>query len=187
MAERVLTPTFRIAWPWLFEPRPSKYAPRFEITMLFDKTADLTWFREAFAAESKRNFPAGYPPTAANPVAAGDQHDRLQFPGHNVIQARTAANAAAPAVDGPDLQPITDPGRIYGGCYCNANVSLVAYNAGGNQGVSIYLNAVQFVRDGERFEGAGQSTGFEVIGQPPPAHPPAAAPATGSPDFALPF
>lgn len=76
---------------------------------------------------------------------------------------RPAANADRPpevfddkrGADGK-LVKITDPRRIYPGCYVHAVVNLYTWqNDKGGRGVSFGLNMVQFAKDGERLGGDG--------------------------------
>lgn len=56
-----------------------------------------------------------------------------------------------------------DDGIIYSGCYVNASLAAAGYTYGKvKRGVKCYLNAVQFVRDGEHF-GADVSADFDVL------------------------
>lgn len=58
-----------------------------------------------------------------------------------------------------------DDGVIYSGCYVNASLAADAYEYGKvKRGVKVYLNGVQFVRDGERF-GVDALDDFEELGE----------------------
>jgi hypothetical protein len=61
-------------------------------------------------------------------------------------------------------EEITEPSKFYGGCWAKANVNAGAYDHGGNYGVTFYLNAAQFVADGEPFGGRPNvEAAFEAI------------------------
>lgn len=62
-----------------------------------------------------------------------------------------------PGVVGRDLEPITDEGAVYSGCYARVSINLFPYSASGNNGVSAGLNNVQFVRDGEPLGGRSRA------------------------------
>lgn len=72
-------------------------------------------------------------------------------------------------------EEITEPSKFYGGCWAKANVNAGAYERGGNFGVTFYLNAAQFVGEGEPFGGRPNvESAFEAI--PEDAAPGGAAP-----------
>ena len=56
---------------------------------------------------------------------------------------------------GVDGKPerITDPGQIYSGCIVRASLNAFAYDRAGNRGISLGLNNIQKLADGERLDG----------------------------------
>ena len=60
-----------------------------------------------------------------------------------------AKSAKKPRVVGRYKEEITDPDKIYSGCYGNVLISLYPFDKGGNKGVGVGLRGVQFVKDGE--------------------------------------
>lgn len=90
-----------------------------------------------------------------------------------VKTAATSLNGAAlppPVIVDRQRNPITDPNLLYAGCYARFNVTAKAYPGpkaplGIKPGVSLYLNAVQFVEDGERLGGGRPSAeqAFEAL------------------------
>lgn len=54
-----------------------------------------------------------------------------------------------PGVVDQNVQPIIDGSDFYAGCYAQASVNASAYEQKGNRGVSIYLNNIQKVKDGD--------------------------------------
>jgi hypothetical protein len=86
--------------------------------------------------------------------------------GHWFIQPKNKKQV--PVVDLSHL-PLTET-EVYSGCYCNVSVSVYAYdvvsdNGGKVKGVTIGLNGVQKVRDGERI-GGGQPSPEDMFGAP---------------------
>jgi hypothetical protein len=57
-------------------------------------------------------------------------------------------------VDGAKRE-ITDPKKIYGGCLANVVAYVTAYDQMGNKGVTVRLNVIQKIADGERIGGGG--------------------------------
>lgn len=58
---------------------------------------------------------------------------------------------------------VEEDGLIYSGCYVNASLAAAGYTFGKvKKGVKVYLNGVQFVKDGERF-GADATSDFDAL------------------------
>ena len=82
---------------------------------------------------------------------------------------------AQPKLGNHKRRPIEDKEEVYGGCWGRVNVTPGSYSTSGNWGVTLYLNAVQKVKDGEAFGGGAVECG----GHHPPqsvARPSARAP-----------
>lgn len=58
-----------------------------------------------------------------------------------------------PGIVDENLQPVTDPDKIYSGCYCHVQLSAYPYKNSGNCGVGWGLQNVMFVSDGDRLDG----------------------------------
>ena len=63
-----------------------------------------------------------------------------------------ATSKDAPQIVDQHKQEITDPMRVYSGCYCNVSLNCRGYNYNG-KGVTFYLGNIQLVRDGEQLAG----------------------------------
>ena len=75
-----------------------------------------------------------------------------------------ATSKEAPQVVDRRVQPVTDPVKVYSGCYCNVSVNFYAVNANGNRGIAAGLGNVQFVKDGERLSGkASADAEFDAL------------------------
>lgn len=158
--DKINTPVGRMSYPHVFKKvaqmDPGK-DPRYEASLLIPKSTDITAFREALEAVGKRAFGAKWKglDKLKNPtIRDGDAMDKDQTRGHWVIKASTTKR---PAVVGPDKQPIDEDAEsgIYGGCWGRYNVTPASYDVSGSWGVTLYLNAIQKARDGERFGGGG--------------------------------
>ncbi len=187
----IKTPTFRASFPHLFEPyrfptgsnfsadEKSKYS----VIMAFDKeTAGIQWLREKVALLAKEIWPTGWPEGARSPVKDGDKDGLEDRAGCWIVDAHSYTR---PGVIDKNKEAIIDPERIYGGCYLRATITLAGYTSLGG-GVTVFLNNVQFVADGERFgQGSSAFDDFDVIEDDAPADV-AKQPPAGT-DAGLPF
>lgn len=91
--------------------------------------------------------------------------DREDLKGYASIRTKSKADKKRPPVVDTQLLPIGDESEIYGGCVANVNVSVGCYDNKFGKGVTIILNAVQKVKDGEPMAGGGGSVEnmFEVL------------------------
>lgn len=158
-AQRILTPEFRVSYPHVFKPNSIKPTdkPKYSITMLFPKDADLSAIKGAIKAAKiaqfgdKKNWPEGL----ESPVTDGDLPkfaDKAGYPGHWVVKA-ASNEASKPGVVDEHVQPILDPSEFYPGCYARAYVFAHCWEFGGKQGTRFILDHVQKTRDGESFGG----------------------------------
>lgn len=85
----------------------------------------------------------------------GDLKDYDGYEGHMSIKASTKTR---PILVDKDRTPVTEEdGVLYAGCYVNAVISIYAYDAQGNKGITAALTGIQFVRDGDAFGAAKPS------------------------------
>ena len=69
-----------------------------------------------------------------------------------------------PVVMGRRKESLTEEdGVIYSGCYCNASLAAAGFDAQAKKGVTIYLNGVQFLSDGERLAGFDCTNDFDEL------------------------
>ncbi len=122
-----------------------KYTATFLISK--DDTATLDTINqeiERLKTESKLKFS---PDKIA--LQDGDHKEYDGYAGHNIIKATTKKR---PDVVNRDRTPIHEADNIiYGGCYVNASISLWVQDNGYGKRINASLNAVQFVKDGQRF------------------------------------
>lgn len=167
--QRLITPVFRVAFPNVFKAAAMRGGtPKFSVTMLFPKDADLSALRIAMKAakvqahgSNKNNWPE-----MESPVRDGDKPSPQSgqiyegFPGHWVIRASSNENSR-PGVFDEDVSPIVDPGQFYPGCYAKAYVFAYCWEFGGRHGVGFILDHVQKQRDGKPF--GGKKPGEQVF------------------------
>lgn len=89
------------------------------------------------------------------PLTDGDDTDDEYQQGHFTIKAKSNMR---PPVTGRDKNPIVDEEEIYGGVWAYVSVTFYPYNAAGNNGVAVALNAVQKFKDDDPF---GQSSAHD--------------------------
>ena len=81
----------------------------------------------------------------------GDESNRDEHKGYYVMSAK---NRLQPRVlDGNKLPVLEDDCKIYAGCYINASIKFTIFKGSLGTFLSAQLNAVQFAKDGESFEG----------------------------------
>jgi hypothetical protein len=176
---RILTPEFRVSYPFLFAPQkplnPDQKA-KYSVVMLFDKkTADLTPLRKAILAAIQEKWgvdKAKWPKSLHNPLKDGVEKDKDGY-GEGVMFA-TASSVPRPGLVDQNVQPIIDPSEFYAGCYAHAKIDVYAFEAKDprtgailNRGVSLGLLNVQKIRDGEPFSGRSKpENDFDAIAVP---------------------
>lgn len=201
----VTTPRFRVSYPALFTPKMNTLSGQkeYSVQALFEKGADLSSL-QAMAKNAAINLwgtdPAKWPGKMKSPfkkqselIAKAKEKDQkfdhldpdayyMTFKSM-AVNKKTGKDNAAPIVVGKNPKDvIKEESKFYGGCWAKANVNASAFDKGGpdgNKGITFYLNACQFVADGEPFGGRpNPEKAFEAI--PEDAAPAGAAAATGS-------
>lgn len=94
--------------------------------------------------------------------------DKEGFEGMYYFKAKTG-DKFPPGVVDRDCKPITDTSKVYSGVYCNIIVTPKTYNLNKTQsGVTLSLNAIQIVRDGDRLGGEGSNIASAKMFEPVP-------------------
>lgn len=167
--DKLTTPVGRISFPFLFEKAKSLEAGKegkYEVTLLIPKTEDITTLRKALESVAKQAFGAKFVSLEKlkhPPIKDGDEKDPSDPAyGHWIIRAKSAKK---PLVVDAVRSPITDKEAIYGGCYGRIHVTPASYSAPIGWGITLYVNAVQKIKDGERFGGTSVSAeeAFEAL------------------------
>lgn len=93
----------------------------------------------------------------------GDLKDYDGYAGHMTIKANTKTRPVT--VDKARIPVSEADGVFYSGCYVNAVISVYAYDASGNKGITAGLVGVQFAADGDAFGASRPSVDemFEVL------------------------
>lgn len=189
---RLMTPVGRLINHSLFEKdvytdeRGHEADPSYKIEMAFEPD-ELEEFENAivdvaidfFGADAEKDYDEQ---RLRSPITDGDKmaEDREKrgkkgdaYVGKLVVRAKTIFNRNGD--DGPggvyvcnaeaEEMDFAERGKVYNGCYGQMSVTLNPYPgiAGGQPGVSLYLNGFQFVKDGERLRGSDPSSLFSPM------------------------
>lgn len=155
MSDIVTTPVGRVSFPHVFKAyRNDDGKEAFEITLLFDKKEDLSELKRivrAKAIEKWGDDKSKWPKNLKFPFNDGDlKSDRYpEYEGK--ISVRMTSNRQPGVVDAA-VQPIMDQSEFYPGCYARCRVNAFFYD-NKQKGVSLGLNHVQKVKDGEPLGG----------------------------------
>lgn len=157
--EVVLTPEFRVSFPYVFQPSKNLQDPtkpgKYSLTMLFTEKTDLTALKKAVADVMTQQFgpdKTKWPKIRMPFRDQSEKADRFQgyTPGAMFI---TATSKDRPGVVDAKVAPIIDPSAFYAGCYARATVNAYYYDQAGNKGVAFGLANVQKTRDGDSLGG----------------------------------
>ena len=152
---KMISPEFRGSFVSLIEPRSMPGAeggkPKYQITVVLPKS-DEFWTRLAKQIEDAAVAKWGkVPPRLKSPIKDGDEMERSEFDGMNTVQA-TSLNR--PGVVDAVLNPIMSADEIYSGAYYRISYRCYAWeHPTGGKGVSVSVDNVMKVRDGEPFSG----------------------------------
>lgn len=159
--DKMTTPTGRISFPHVFEKAASLEAGKegkYEITLYIPKSEDISAIRANLEKVAREAFGAKFVSLEKlkhPPIKDGDDKDPSDPAyGHWIIRAKSSKR---PLVVDAGRQPVDSKEAIYGGCYGRINFTPASYSITTGWGVTLYLNAVQKVKDGERFGGGGVS------------------------------
>lgn len=182
----VTTPRFRNSYPNVFTPQLNKLSGKMEFSLqaLFEAGADLNPLKIAAKNACINKWgpdETKWPKNLKNPfksqaeLIASAQKKGQAFAHLNptaiYLTLKTGATDKAgkpkphPVVVGKNpKEVIEEESKFYAGCWAKANINAGAYERGANFGVTFYLNACQFVADGEPFSGRPSiESAFEAI------------------------
>lgn len=148
----------RVAYPSLFEPRAFKGGSgraTYQMVALIPPDASLRPWAEAMRAAMAKKFgPEFKLPAAKNPIRLCEEKPVYSaFAGWRYVNL---SNGFQPGVVDERMTPISDPDRVYAGCWARVHANAWAWaHPQGGKGVSFNVNAVQFVRHDERLVGQG--------------------------------
>ena len=155
MADTVMTPEFRVSFPAVFKPKRQKgdatSEPKYGLTMLFPKGADLSKLKRAAEEAVKEKWGDKPPKNLRSPFR--DQGEK-EYEGYEEGAVFVSASSKQkPGLVDRQRQDIIDETEFYPGCYARATLRAFAYDTNGNKGVAFGLNNVQKLRDGDPLGG----------------------------------
>lgn len=167
----IITPVFRVAYPKVFKPESYKGGkPQYSMTMIFDKDTDLTELKTAIVKLAKEKFPDIKNLKALSPIKDGNTDKISEKTGEvpkmyvDKIVVNTSNKIRRPDILDAKKKPLLEEADFYAGCYARASVTLFAYS-NIKTGISVILNNIQKVRDGEPLVGVvtNAEDDFDVI------------------------
>ena len=156
----VISPPGIASYAFVWKPQPSMtpgQEPKFAITLLVSKKADLTELKSAVKVAAQKKFGDAWEKMVKAdklhlPFRDGDK-ERDEDPLYAGKIFFSAKTSQAPRIVDGDLNPITDEFEFYSGCKCRISVYAYGYDINGNKGVAFALNNVQKLGEGERLSG----------------------------------
>lgn len=154
----VVTPVVRLSFPNLFKPRAVVEGgpPKYSATLLFDKKAQqepgFKKLKQAVEDAIEAKWGAERPKKLRLPFLTTEDFENIPD-GYtdDMVIVRTSTTQQPGVVD-RHREEIINPNDIYAGCYVKAAVHAFAWeHKTGGKGVSIGLDLIQFVKDGEAF------------------------------------
>lgn len=154
-----LVVTARLSYAYIWEAHSFGDAePKYSSALLIPKTDKeaidaLNAAIEAAKEEAKgKSWGGKIPGNLKLPIHDGDV-DRPDDDAYAGMVYLNASSKDAPQIVDQKKQPITDPMKVYSGCWCNVSLNCRGYNFNGTKGVTFYLGNIQLVRDGEQLAG----------------------------------
>ena len=161
---KVKTPTATLSYEHLFEPTAPEDSiadPQYSCTLVFGEGTDLSALERAVDQSGKNKCGEEYASLKeSRNLRLPFRNERLAEKGYppgsvyiNVRSKQTPGIVSRFA--GEDGRPlrINDPSEVYSGCQVRASLNVFAYDRAGNRGISLGLNNVQKLADGERLDG----------------------------------
>ena len=160
-SRKIVTPTFRVSFPHIFQPNEFNGNAKYSVTMLFPGNTDLSDLKAIVQEAINEKWPGKKPANLRLPLRDGSEKD---LDGYDGCIFASASSKQKPGVVDQRLQEIIEPSEIYAGCYARATITAFAYDVSGNKGVAFGLQNLQKVSDGEGFGGRGRaSSDFTAI------------------------
>lgn len=147
------TPEFRVSYPSVFEAKADLQGDMFySIQMLFAKGVDLSGFKAACEAIGKE---LGWEKGSYKiPLEDGNikyNEDPLKNASLKDMTTSKAKSKNRPGLVDRLRKDINTPNEFFGGCYARASLVPKSYIVMGKKGVSLQLENLQKLRDGEPF------------------------------------
>jgi len=163
----VLTPPFRVSYPAIFQAKKNDLNGKMEysVVALFKKGENLDKLkaavRECIEAKLGKDQ-TKWPKNLKTPFRDQVEREKLnEETGKMVLPEGYEAGAIfmnlkstqRPGLVDKDVNPIIDQSEFYAGCWAIASVNPFYYDQKGNRGVSLGLQNIQKVREGDPLGG----------------------------------
>lgn len=146
-----MTPEFRVSFPHVMNPtRNMQDKLRYNLVMLFPKSADLSKLKEIAKAAAVEKWGNKFPENLKIPFRDGNEKT---YEGYKDTIFCSAQSVNRPGLINETKETIINHEEFYAGCYAIATITAYAYDRVGNRGVAFGLQNVMKVKDGEPFSG----------------------------------
>ena len=180
ISRQITTKKFRTSFVNVFTPRPNMQGDlKYNLSMIFDNKEDIAEIIQIVREVATQHW-GTIPKTLKVPWSNGnDKKDKQTgevYVGYeNKIVVQTSSKQRVGIVDcvidpaTEKLHVLTTDEEFYGGCYAAATITAYTWENIGGQGVSIGLQNVQKIGDGEPFSGKSKAEDdFSPISKPKP-------------------
>ena len=140
----LLTPIFRVTFPFVFEPNDQG---KYGLGMIFPRETDFDALDALIDATIKEKWPKNPPSNLTRPILDGDDSERPEYKGFFYINGK--CGKYRPGLVGPDKKLIESPEDFYPGCYARATITCYAWSFKGKNGVSVSVRNLQKCDEGE--------------------------------------
>lgn len=165
--DKIITPTFRVSFPQVFKAKaaPGSDKEKFSVVMLFKNNEDLSKVKALLKRAIAVKYPDGKIPEGfVTPLKDGNGKD---YDGYKDTIYITASSQFQPGIVDEQKQTLIDPKQFYSGCYAIASINAYCWSYMGNTGVSVGLQNIMKVNDGEPLAaGETAEAAFESIPLP---------------------
>jgi hypothetical protein len=146
----ITTPIFKVHYPHLDKPHAAQEGAKekYSVTMLFPKDTDMSKIKELIQNAIASRWDARKRKGIKIPVRDGDK-DRPDKPEFKNCYFINASSLYVPKLYDQNKNEATHE-IFYAGCFAVASIKAFAYEAPGNKGVSIGLNKMMKIKDGEK-------------------------------------
>lgn len=151
---KVTTPEFRVSFCNVFTPvdKFDSGELKYDVTMLFDKDTDISPIKKAINEVIKAKWGDNPPKKLSNPIKKGDDADTV-YEGWAGKIVMSAWSKSKPGICDRQTNLILNENEFYSGCYARATINVFAWVRQSKAGISIGLNNLQKLRDGDRLDG----------------------------------
>lgn len=157
----------RLSFPNLFRKASFQgNETKYEATFIVPKEGNEKWHKDVMAQIDASLASAKMKVTAEKMfIKDGDTLDRPEYEGAWVIKA---SNSKRPTtIDRDRTVLVEEDEKFYAGCYVNASIDIWLQNNQFGKRVNANLLGVQFIKDGESFEGdfVAKADDFDDLGE----------------------